>query len=110
MAGSSPVTSLTIVLGRLFWMMIGPLALMLTIYFIVSSGTGWRTFADLLYFIILGGMILGKWLEFRGGNPQTSTGEPASPADLGRYIIMAVTIGPIVWVLANLVGNHLLAK
>jgi len=80
MAGSSPVTSLTIVLGRLFWMMVGPLALMLTIYFIVSSGTGWRTFADLLYFIILGGMIfwqmvgVPRWqptdIDRRAGKPR----------------------------------------
>jgi hypothetical protein len=110
MANTTPITSLTVVIGRLFWMMVGPLTLMVTIYFFVSSGTGWWTVADLLYFIILGGMILGKWLEFRGGNPQTSTGEPAGPTDLRRYVLMVVTIGPIVWVLANLVGNHLLAK
>jgi hypothetical protein len=109
MAGSD-TTRLIPVLGRLFWMMIGPLLLVLTIYFIATSGTGWTTTADLLYFVILGGMILGKWLEFRGGSPQTSTGEPATAADLHRYILMLVTIGPVVWVLANLVGNHLLAK
>ena len=106
----SPTTPLTAVLGRLFWMMAGPLALMLTLYFIVTSGTGWRTPADLLYFIILGGMILGKWMEFRGGRPETSSGDPATPADLRRYILMVVIFGPVVWVLANFIGNHLLAK
>jgi hypothetical protein len=107
---NSPETPLIVVFGRLFWMMLGPVILLLIIYFIVTSGTGWRTFADLFYFITLGGMILGKWLEFRGGDPRTSTGEPARPTDLRRYILMIITIGPIVWVLANLVGNHLLAK
>ncbi len=57
---STPTTTpLSAVFGRLFWMMIGPLALVLTIYFIATSGTGWTTTADLLYFVILGGMILG---------------------------------------------------
>lgn len=106
----SRITPLIAVLGRLFWMMVGPMALILTIYFIVTSGTGWRTVADLLYFIILGGMILGKWLEFRGGSPQTTSGDPATPADLRRYILMVVILGPVVWVLANLVGNHLLLR
>jgi hypothetical protein len=109
MAGSN-TTPLIPLFGRLFWMMIGPLALVLTIYFIATSGTGWTTTADLLYFVILGGMAIGKWLEFRGGSPETTTGEPATVADLRRYILMLVTIGPVVWVLANLVGNYLLAK
>jgi hypothetical protein len=74
------------VLGRVFWMMFGPLSLALTLYFIVSSGTGWRTFADLLYFLILGGMIFGRYLEVRGGNPMKSDGDPATPADLRRYV------------------------
>lgn len=109
MAGSN-TTPLIPVFGRLLWMMIGPLTLVLVIYFIATSGTGWTTTADLLYFVILGGMMLGRWLEFRGGSPETSTGEPATAADLRHYILMLVTVGPIVWALTNLVGNHLLAK
>jgi hypothetical protein len=107
---SSTQTPLSAVFGRLFWMMVGPLGLVLTTYFIVTSGTGWTTTADLIYFIILGGMILGKWLEFRGGSPLTSTGERATAADLRRFILMVVTAGPVVWVIANILGNHLLRR
>jgi len=106
----APVTSLSVVLGRVFWMMVGPLALVLTIYSMLTSGAGWRTLADLLYFAILGGMILGRWLEYRGGNPQTSAGDPLTPAGLRRYILSIIILGPIVWVLANWVGNHLLTR
>ena len=107
MAGSN-TTHLVPVFGRLFWMMVGPLALALTIYFIVTSGTGWTTTADLLYFVVLGGMILGKWLEFRGGSPETQTGERATAADLRRYILMVVIAGPAVWIVANILGNYFL--
>ena len=108
---SSPAaTPLGVVFGRLFWMMVGPLALVLTTYFIVTSGAGWTTMADFLFFIILGGMILGKWLEFRGGSPETSTGERATAADLHRYILMVVTAGPAVWVVANILGNYVLRR
>jgi hypothetical protein len=105
-----PTTSTSAFFGRLFWMMIGPLSLALTLYYIVSSGTGWRTFADVLFFVILLGMILGKWLEFRAGNPLTSAGEPATPANLRNYILIVAVAGPVVWLLANLLGNHLLAS
>jgi hypothetical protein len=108
-AGSN-TTSLIPVFGRLFWMFIGPLGLVLTIYFIATSGTGWTTRADLLYFVVLGGMILGKWLEFRGGSPETSTGEPATVADLRRYILTVVIAGPAVWVVVNILGNHVLSR
>jgi hypothetical protein len=96
------------VFGRLFWMMVGPLGLVLATYFIVTSGTGWTTTADLLYFVMLGGMILGKWLEFRGGSPETSTGEHATVADLRRYILTVVIAGPVVWAVANILGNYVL--
>jgi hypothetical protein len=107
---SSAKTSLSAVFGRLLWMMVGPLGLVLTIYFIVTSGTGWTTTADFLYFILLGGMIIGKWLEFRGGSPETSTGEIATAADLRRYILMVVIAGPAVWVVANILGNYVLRR
>ena len=55
-------------------------------------------------------MLLGRWLEFRGGNPQTTTGEPATPADLRRYVLTLIVAGPILWALANLIGNHVLAR
>jgi hypothetical protein len=45
---SSDTTRLIPVFGRLFWMMVGPIALVMATYFIVSSGGGWMTTADLL--------------------------------------------------------------
>jgi len=105
----APITSIKVIFARLFWMLLGPVFLAISLYHIATAGTGWATFADLLYFIILGGMILGRWVEFRGGNPRTTTGEPATPADLRRYVLAVAVGGPVCWVLANLIGNHLLA-
>jgi hypothetical protein len=106
----TPTTSMAVVLGRMFWMAMGPILAAISLYYIGTAGTGWLTFADLLYFLIVGGMLLGRWVEFRGGNPQTSTGEPATPADLRRYVVTLTVLGPVLWVLANLIGNHLLAS
>jgi hypothetical protein len=107
---SSNTTHLIPTFGRLFWMIAGPLALVLTAQSIITSGAGWATTANVLYFIILGGMILGKWLEFRGGSPETSSGEPATAANLHRYILLVVTAGPAVWVVANILGNYVLRR
>jgi hypothetical protein len=107
---SSPTTPMAALFGRLFWMIIGPLALVVTLYSIVSSGTGWWTATDILYFLVLGGMALGRWTEFRGGNPTTCDGERATQADLRRYVLMLATIGPVAWVAANVAGSHLLTR
>jgi NhaP-type Na+/H+ and K+/H+ antiporter len=93
--------------GRVFWMMVGPLSLVLTIYLIVTSGSESRLVANIAYFVILLGMALGKWAEFRGGNPLTAAGDPATPTDLRRYVLAVLIGGPIVWVIANVAAKHL---
>ena len=59
---------------------------------------------DLL--LVLGGMLLGRWCEFRYGRPLTATGEPATAAHLHRYALVLSILGLGAWLAANLVGNH----
>jgi hypothetical protein len=95
-------------LGRLIWMMIGPLALILLTMAIVREGGGWLTPYDIAYFAVLGAMFLGRGLEFRGGHPQTADGEPATAQHLRRYLLFGALLGLAVWALANVLGNHVL--
>jgi hypothetical protein len=87
-------------------MMIGPMALMLITIHIFFRGVGWITPADYVYLGVLAGLILARWLEFSGGNPLTSNGEPATWTDFRHYVGGVVVVGVAVWVLANAVGNH----
>ena len=105
-----PITSVSVLIGRIFWTLVGPVFLALSLYYLATAGSGWLTFADLLYFLILSGILLGRWAEVRGGNPQTTTGEPATPADLRRYFVTVAIGGPVLWVVANLIGNHVLVR
>lgn len=105
-----PTTSFVPVLGRIVWMMLGPLALVLLAVRIAYLGQGWLTGVDVAFLAVLGGVILARWLEFRGGNPQTATGEPATPDHLRRYSLAVLAVGLAVWVLANLLGNHWLSR
>lgn len=90
---------------RLFWMMIGPAILVLLTSSVAAQGGGWAAPQDLAFLVVLAAVILARWFEFRSGNPQTSTGDPATPADLRRYVIGATVIGLSVWVVANVIGN-----
>jgi hypothetical protein len=104
------VTSLSDALARIFWMMVGPLALTLLAFTIIRIGSGWLTWADMAYLGVLGGMLLARWVEFRGGNPKTGDGQPATPIHLRRYIQSTVPLGVGMWVVANVIGNHLLNR
>jgi hypothetical protein len=109
MMRDSQSPALSAIFGRLIWMLVGPMALVLMTFAIVSEGGGWLTGFDISFFLILGAMFLGRWLEFRGGRPQKATGEPATQRDFRRYVLTAAIAAPVVWVLANLVGNHWLS-
>ena len=101
-------TSMLVLVGRIFWMILGPIILAVLTIVIISSGDGWLTPKDIAFFAVLIGMPLGRWLEFQGGSPETSTGEPATAADLHRYVLTTIVLGTGVWMAANVAGNHLL--
>ena len=99
------VTSLRAFFGRLVWMLLGPLTLAVCALVITQRQEGWVTPQNLFYFVILGGMLLGRWAEFRYGQPMTATGEPASIDHLRRYAIGVSILGLAIWVAANVLGN-----
>jgi hypothetical protein len=85
-------------------MMLGPITLALLALSIAGQRGGWLTPPNLAYFPVLGGTMLGRWLEFRGGHPMTSTGDPATTEPLRRYLYAAATLGIGVWLVVNLPG------
>lgn len=98
--------------GRLTWMMLGPMALALVTFALFSKGSssGWFTAWDITYFAVLGTILLGRCLEFRGGNPQMADGQPATRAHLRRYVVVTTAVGVLVWVVVNLLENLWLAR
>ena len=92
--------------GRVIWVVLGPMIMALTTSHIVLNGTGWHTPADYVFFAILGVMILGRWLEVRGGVPLTSVDEPATRKDFYRYVAFVLVAGLTIWIIANAFGNR----
>jgi len=71
-----------------------------------ASFDGWFASLDLIYFLVLAGMVLGRWTEFPYSQPLIATGEPTAAAHIRRYTIVPSTLGFSAWVAANLVGNQ----
>jgi hypothetical protein len=107
---AEPMTSPAALFGRIFWMIIGLIGLAVLALRIVQEGTGWFTVTDLIFFLILAGMLLGRWVEARSGSARTGMGEPATAADLRPHLMAAGLLGLGQWVMANLLGNHLLSR
>jgi hypothetical protein len=101
-------TPMYILFSRVFWMMLGPVLMVVALMNIVIGGNGWFTLADITFLLLGGGVVFARWLEFQGGNPQTATGEPATPAQLHRFMLIVTIVGLSAWIVANFVVNHLL--
>jgi hypothetical protein len=102
------ISSFWVLGARLTWVGVGPLALAGITYCIVSGGTGWLTGFDAAFGIVAGLMLLGRWVEQNSGSATTLTGEPATSEQLRRYVTILVPVTAAVWVIANVVGNHVL--
>ncbi len=100
-----PSTSIGVVFSRIFWMLIGPLMLVLVLYRSADRGGGWVTSTDIFYFIVLAALPVTRWVEFLGGDPRTSTGEPASIDHFRRYASVTILLGVAVWVAAKLISS-----
>ncbi len=111
MTPTQPTGSLFVLFSRIFWMMLGPMALGLLMLTIINIGTGWFTPADFGFLAVLGALLLARWIEFQGGDPRTAMGEPASQRRyLYKYVLGTGAFGLGIWVFANLLGNHWLTR
>jgi len=96
--------------ARVFWMLLGPLTLVLLAMSIVSRGTSWATPADFAFLAVVALLPLARWYEFRHGHAETSTGEPATAAHIGRYCFLSIAGGGAIWVISNILGVHLIPR
>ena len=102
--------SLSTFAARIFWMLLGPLLLLVFAVNIADKGSGWFTPGDIAFLFVLGGMMLARWWEFRGGTALNTMGEPVTATDLRRYAVLATIVGLGFWIVANLIGNYWLGQ
>ncbi len=103
------ISSLQVLAARMIWVFFGPVALALILWQIITRGDGWRTALDALFAAILVLMLLARWVEQRSGEATTLMGEPASPQHCRRGSAVLFLGALVSWVVANVLGNHVLA-
>lgn len=103
-----PIDSLWVLGARLTWVFLGPAALFFLAAGIVNAGTGWFTALDGLFALVVGAMLLGRWVERRSGSATTVAGEASTPDQFRRYMTGLPIAAAGVWIVANVLGNHLL--
>lgn len=97
-------------LARTTWLLAGPFALLVTLYGIVNTSSGWVTTLDAVFFVIVGLMIGCRWAEQRSGQGTSAYGEPSTWADFQRYVKALVPLALGAWMVANVLGNHILSS
>jgi hypothetical protein len=102
------ISSLGVLFARFFGALLGPMFLVLTTMSIVNSGSGWFTKLDALFACLVVLTVASRWVEQRSGSATTAKGEPATMQDFRRYVRSVLLIATLVWVAANLLGNHVL--
>ena len=102
------INSLSVLGARLTWTFFGPTALLFTTYGIIANRTGWLTGLDAFFGIVVGLMLLGRWVDHRSGSSTTLTGEPATDVQFRRYMTTLTPLGAGLWIVANALGNHVL--
>jgi hypothetical protein len=104
----APITSFGVLGARLTWTALGPLALVATIWGVAAAHKGWLTPLDAVFAVIVGLMILARWVEQRSGTATTMTGEPATAAQCKRYTVLLVVIAAVAWIAAKVLGSYVL--
>jgi hypothetical protein len=102
------VTSFTVLGAHATWYFVGPAVLVFLLAKIVQTGSGWLTALDVVFFLVLAIMLLARWVDQRSGQGTTGTGEPSTWEQFRRYVLVLPTLALAAWLIANVVGNHLL--
>ena len=97
------------VLGRLMWMLFGPLMLFVATLSLFKVRDSLWNLSDLGYFVCLLAIVLGRWIEFLSGFGLTADGEPATARQVRRFTLAAVLIGLAVWTCATVLRVFVLS-
>jgi hypothetical protein len=106
--GTSSPTKMRYLFTMSVWVFIGPLGMLVTLMKIVERGTGWTTGQDGLFFAFLAAALVARWVDYANGDPVAGGRHGAKPGAAMRYTVLVGSLGALAWVVANVIGNHLL--
>jgi hypothetical protein len=94
--------------ASVIWLIGGPMLMLLVLMGKVLSRRGWLTALDGVFFLLLAATVACRWIDQRSGFAVTRDGEPSTWDHFRRYLRTIVPTAVAAWVVANVVGNHLL--
>jgi len=89
-------------LPRIFWMMVGNVALFMAALSVYTSA-GW-SIADLAFWLIVGLLICARYVDIVRFKGKTTDGKPATMVHFKRYVLMVLLAGAAVWAAARALG------
>ncbi len=89
-------------LPRIFWMLIGNIALLMATASVYGSG-GW-SIADVVFWLIVGLLIGARYIDIVRFKGKTADGKLATMAHLKRYVLMVLLGGVALWAAARALG------
>jgi hypothetical protein len=89
---------------RLFWMIVGNALLFLCAMAIAQGTSSWFSPIDALFWIIVGSLLITRYVDIRYFNGMTGDGDAATMADFRRYAVLLAMIAFCLWVGAHVLG------
>jgi hypothetical protein len=109
-ANDQPVTSVKTLLVHLTWLVFGPIALFVTIYSIINSGTGWFSLSDFAFLLVAVLMIIVRWVDQKSGQCTTSEGKPSTWKDFQQYAVLLSAFAVGAWLVVKAIRYWFMAS
>jgi len=94
-------------LCRIYWMLVGNVALFLLFAFIMTKRLPFFSIIDAACAAVLASLILVRYVDIRHFGGETTDGEPATLRHWRRYAATLTGIAVVAWVAAHTVGQAL---
>lgn len=87
--------------ARLYWMMLGNAAALMTALAIARMPTWTISWRDVLYGVFVGGLVGVRWFDITRLAGRTADGTPATMSDWRRFSLVVLAVGGAAWFYAQ---------
>ncbi|MBN2581201.1 MAG: hypothetical protein JXB10_19625 [Pirellulales bacterium] len=100
--------SFTALGAHLTWLLIGPALLFVLLYSNATEDASWWSWIDIGFFLVLGWIIVARWVDQRSGQSTTADGSPSTWQDFRHFVKVVFPSALILWAVTNVLGNYFL--
>ena len=92
---------------RMYWMGVGNVLLVFTVFYIIKARPGFITAVDLVYWAVVFSLGAFRYIDIHYLSGLTSEGAPATPAHWRRYILVLVAVAFCAWLSAHGIAHYI---